>query len=256
MLNSAEEAINNVTTRVNLAGNLLIHLDEKCEALTDEVKGMKRNKTKPNLIIRGVVETKDESKEQLGQSVKDFFKDQMSIEDEIGIKKMHRLGHPGNQDRPIMIKLKDADDKAKIYKSVSNLKGKKNVRRWLFQIDNDLDPEQAEKKNYYCDLAKKNAGKDEQDRLQLKFMRGEIMANNEVIKPQLLDPTAAQLLTMTHDKMQEIKAVKVIKSEEFTKKGSDYIAYIQKTKSISEIQKGLYKMRLKYADATHISCAY
>ena len=110
-LNSAEEAINNVTTRVNLVGNLLIRLDEKCEALTDEVKGMKRHKTKPNLIIRGVVETKDESIEQLAQSVKDFFKDQMSIEDEIAIKKTNRLGRPGNQDRPIMIKLKDVDDK-------------------------------------------------------------------------------------------------------------------------------------------------
>ena len=86
--------------------------------------------------------------------------------------------------------------------------------------------------------------------------KGAIFANNEKIKQQLLLPTDTRLLLMSDIEMADIKAVKLIKSEEFTERDSDYIAYVQKVKTVKDVQKGLYKMRVKYADATHISCAY
>ena len=86
--------------------------------------------------------------------------------------------------------------------------------------------------------------------------KGKVIANNEPVKPLLLQPTTVRVLSMSPQELEEVKATKQFKSEEFAEKGSDFISYMQKAKSVKEIQKGLYKLCIKYADATHISCAY
>ena len=180
----------------------------------------------------------------------------MELKDEIPIRKVHRIGKESLGDRPMLVKLNDVNDKAKIFKSVSKLKGKQNVKRKLFSVDNDMDPEQAEVKTYYRQLVKENQQLEQHDQLEIKFHQGQVVANNEKIKPQLFALTAARILTTTDTEQQDIRATKLYKGEEFTEKGSDYISYTQKVKTVKDVQKGLYKMKFKYADATHISCAY
>ena len=82
------------------------------------------------------------------------------------------------------------------------------------------------------------------------------MANNEKIKPMLLAPTSARILCMTEKESDEVRAVKLFRGEDFEEKKSEYYSYVQKVKSVSDVQKGLYKLWFKYADATHISCGY
>ena len=256
-LNSVESLLEKTSTRLDLVGNFVIRQEEKYEALHSEVKSSKRNKMRPNLVVRGLVETLNEDDEDRSKGVASFFKDQMEIEDEIPIKKSQRLGKPGsNKDRPMLIKLKDQQHKSIIFKSVSNLKGKRNVKRRLFNVDDDRDAEQSEPRNYYRDLKRENDALDEDDRIQLKMVKGQIMANNQIIKSEILDPNAARVLSADEAEMESIKATKLIRCEEFSEKGSDYLAYVQRAKSIKEVQKGMYKMRVKFADATHISMGY
>ena len=196
-LNQVECLADATITRVNLIGNLMIRLEERSDALQEDVKNSKRAKKRPNLIVRGIVETTDETNESMVVKANDFFKTQMQIEETIPIKKAYRLGRKDNHDRPMMVRLCDAQDKSTIYKSVSNLKGKTNAKRKLFNIDDDMDPEQAESKNYYRDLLRENAAKEEGEKLQLKMIRGQIVANNQKVRQALLEPTSARILSMT-----------------------------------------------------------
>ena len=256
-LNQVEDIATKTITKVNLLGNMFIRQEEKVEALEAELKYIRRTKTRPNLVVRGIVEQLNETDEICKANVQAFFKEQMEISDDIPIKKAYRLGKQGGKaDRPLMVKLAKQSDKSIIYKSVSNLKGKKNVKRRLFNIDDDMDAEQAEPKNYYRDLAKENASRDDDEKLQLKYFKGQILANNQKVKNPLLAPNAARILAMTDQEQEDIRTIKLYKGEEFTEKNSEYISYVQKAKTVKEVQKGLYKMRIKFADATHISCGY
>ena len=148
------------------------------------------------------------------------------------------MGNPESQDRPMLIKLENVKDKATVFRSISKLKGKENVKRRLFTVDDDMDTAQAESKFYYRSLVKKNKQLPEEERLIIKMSKGNIMVNNEKLKPHLLEPTMARLITMSEDEQTDIREVKLVKSEEFSERGYDYIAYIQKVRSYKDVQKG------------------
>ena len=88
---------------------------------------------KPNVIIRGIVEDSDESNKQIKEKAKNFFKEQMEIEEDIEVKNAYCLGISDKDDRPMLVKLANSNDKAKIFKSVSKLKGKENIKRRAVQ---------------------------------------------------------------------------------------------------------------------------
>ena len=251
-LNQVEELLLKTNTKLNLVGNFMIRQEEQFESLQSEIRQFKRSKVKSNLIIRGIIEEAQESVDKCKELAKKFFKDQMEIQDEVELVKAHRIGVGNKGDRPMLVKLSDIRDKATIFKSVSKLKGKENAK----SVDDDLDPIDAETKNYYRDLVKENKEWDEDKKLQIKMHRGKIYANNQQVKPLLYAPTAARILTMTDKEMEDVKAVKLIKSEEFMEKGFEYISYVQRIRNVRDVQKGLYKVKIKYADATHVSCAY
>ena len=255
-VNSMEHALTNVITRTNLVGNLLIRAEERSEEIAEEVKVTRRKKARPNLIVRGIIESKDEKKDVTVQKTQSFFKEQLEITEEIPIKHAFRVGRKDQGDRPVLVRLSQIEDKGTIYKSVSNLKGKTNAKRRLFNIDDDLDQQQAEEKRYYRVLKKENLMLDEENRLEIRMAKGHITANNQKVQQSLFPPTSARILTMDEHEMEDVRATKLVKGEEFSESGSDYISYVQKVRSVREVQKGLYKLRIKYADATHISCAY
>ena len=60
----------------------------------------------------------------------------MEIEDELRIKKATRQGQ-GNP-RQMCVEFDNVEDKFKVLAQTSKLKGKKNVRRQLFFIDNNM----------------------------------------------------------------------------------------------------------------------
>ena len=169
-LNQLESSVESISTRLDLIGNMIIKQEEASEVLEDTVKGIKRSKTRPNLVVRGLVETLSENVEKTAEIVKEFFKNEMEISESIEIKKAYRLGKKEKGDRPMMIKLANANDKAVIFKSAPKLKGKKNVKRKLFNIDDDMDAEQAETKNYYRDLIRENFQKEDDEKLQLNSL--------------------------------------------------------------------------------------
>ena len=62
--------------------------------------------------------------------------------------------------------------------------------------------------------------------------------------------------TPSNAEMDEILAANVLDADEHTEKQSEFYSYVQKVKTMNDVNQGLAKMCVKFADATHISCAY
>ena len=45
-------------------------------------------------------------------------------------------------------------------------------------------------------------------------------------------------------------------TDEHSENMSDYASFVQKVKTTEDVKKGYYKLRIRFGDATHISCTY
>ena len=256
-LESLEEKTRLQEEREALLASLLIRQDEKLEEMRSELMKVKRIKARKNLVISGIIEDKNEKRQELMTKMAHFFKHVMQIEgEEVSFSHAQRLGQAKLQDRPVLIKLKTQDEKAKIYKHVANLKGKENVKKKLYFVDDDMNAEEAETKRIFRDLLKENKGLDDADKMDIKMNRGKIIVDNQIVKKRVWSPTTAELLKMTQEDQEMIKCVKLMPAVEHQEKDSDYFSYVHKPRGYGDVQNGLFKLRLKHADATHVSCAY
>ena len=186
--------------------------------------------------------------------IKAFSEEKMEIEQEIVIQDAFHLGDGKN--RSIMIKLKHLADKAVIFTNASKLNGKVNKRNKAYFIQDDRSDVQAEQRKVYRELQRENKELDKEKQLKIKMARGKILVNNEVVKQKIKSPTYAEILQMDEKELEKICAVKLVAGPEHIEKGSEYFEYMCKVKNLQQIQNAYYKMHVKHADATHISCAY
>ena len=240
--------------RINLMTNMIINQEERIKILENRVTAAFQREIKPNLIIHGVIEDKEEDRESLFEKVNVFFKTQMEIESKIEIRDAYRLGQ--GVARPILIKLCYSNDKAIIFENASKLKGKENVKKKLYFIHDDMSDEQTETRQFYRELNQENALREENDKLQIKMRKGRITVNNEVIKQRVEPPHKADILRMSEDEMEEIRSTKLVPGPTHMEKNSEFLSYAVKVKNTDQVLKAYYKLRIKHADALHISCGY
>ena len=257
-LDAVEELLVAQQTRIKLLEGIAIKQDEELCNLRKEIVYLRREKVKANVLILGMEQEREqkESKAELQEKVKKFFKDMLKIETEIKIKNAYRRGRKNWVDRAVVVKLANIEDKALIFKNANNLKGQKNVRRRLFMVKDEEDAQQTENRYIYRELLKENDALPTDDKLTIKFKRGEVMVNNQVLEKTVHAPTSKSLLKLSTQQQEEVKSCKLHPTDEHTEKGSEYYTFVQKVRSVEDVQKGLYKARLKFPDATHVSCGY
>ena len=151
--------------------------------MENKVTAAYEREIKTNLVINGLVEDKNESKEDLLQKIKSFFKEELQIENEIEINDVFCMG--GGKVWSIMIKLKDIGDKASIFSHSSNLKGKKNSLGKAYFIQDDQSDQQAEMRGHYRDLTLESKQLPEDKSYKVKKAKGKIMVNNESVKARV-----------------------------------------------------------------------
>ena len=123
-------------------------------------------------------------------------------------------------------------------------------------MNDDLDLQQAEEKRKYRELVNENANLDKGKKMSVKFTKNRIVVDDVIVKSKIQVPMAANVLRLTDPEREDIKTVKIYPAGEHSESGSDYSVFIQKVKSESDVQKGIYKMKIRFGDATHVSCAY
>ena len=237
--------------------NMIINQEERIQQLESRATMAYQREIKPNMIIHGIIEPKEEKREELMKAIASFFKDVMLIEGEIELSDVFRMGQ-GNA-RPVLIKLAHPSDKATIFTNAPNLQEKLNAKKKMYFIHDDMSDEQAETRRFYRELQKENKENKDQDgklSLKIKMQRGQIMVNNETVKAKVFTPSKADILRLNEQELEVIRATKLVTGPEHIEQGSEYFSYAVKAKNITEIKKAYTKLRIKHADATHISCSY
>ena len=81
-VNTCTNQVESHDFKLKLLTNVVIRQEERIEILERRLTSMHLKDLKPNLIIRGLIEESDEECEDRIQAVKDFFKNEMQIEEE------------------------------------------------------------------------------------------------------------------------------------------------------------------------------
>ena len=249
-----DEKSENQDFQVKLLKNMVINQEEKIKFLENKVTAAYEREIKSNMIIHGILEVAEETHDKLLELVSGFFAETMLIQQTITLTDAYRMGE--GKGRSIMIKLKFPSDKAIIYEHASNLKGKMNARKKLYFIQDDLSDIQQEQRNSYRDLVRENKEKDQEDQLNIKMKRGKVMVNNEAVKSKVQPPEKADILRMNEKELEKVKAIKVVSGPEHIEKGSEFYTYGCKVQTTRDVEKAYTKMKIKFADASHIICAY
>ena len=251
---SIEEGASQVETKLNVMIDIMVAQSRRIDDLEEKNKMLERYKGQNKVRISGLVQDKDETKTQLKEKVADFFKTQLEIQEEIPCADVYRIGPRSQRDRVVKIKLKNMEDKSTIFSNASNLKGKENVRRKLFYVDDEMDPEKAEQRKQLRFLQKQN--KEQDQKLKIQMRKDELVVNNTVVSKKVHSPTIVELLKLTDERRDIVMNTKLIATDEHHEQGSEYYTFVQKVKTFGEVQNGLCKLRLRFGDATHVSCAY
>ena len=64
------------------------------------------------------------------------------------------------------------------------------------------------------------------------------------------------MLKQSPQQLEHTLATKIIDGGRHKEDNSKFLSFVQRVKSKDDVSRGLNKMRLKFADATHISCGY
>lgn len=110
-------------------------LQEQVNGLMRKIDDLENRSRRNNITIFGVNEPMGEPQQSLEEQVrKNISEDLLKIPD-VAIERIRRIGRPaGNKCRPVILKLVDGRDKAKIFKNCYNLKGTQ------YSISEDFSP--------------------------------------------------------------------------------------------------------------------
>ena len=135
--------VKNCHMRMDIMVNTVIRQEEQIVPLKREVVDLQN--MRKNILISGIVEEIAEMSDQCIQKVQDFIQDKLQAHDEIEIKTAHHMGiQKGN--RPMVAKLKNIDDKKKIFDNASNWKDEHNEKGRMYFLSDQQPEELAEER--------------------------------------------------------------------------------------------------------------
>ena len=108
-----------------------------------------------NVVISGTVKEIAEMSDQCIQRLQDFIQDKLHVHDEREIKTSHWIGIQ-KRNRPKVAKLKNIDDKKKLFGHACNLKDKHNERGRMYFLLDQQPEELAEERREIRDILMEN----------------------------------------------------------------------------------------------------
>lgn len=230
---------------IEMLVNHVTKQDERIGELTTKQNEMQARSMKRNILITGIQEQPNENCENLAAK---FFSDNLGIRAPIVIKIAHRIGI-GNT-RPMVIKLKDANDKQIIFQNTAKLKGTS------YFVSEQLPEEMTENKKLQQRLKGQNKQLPSDQQLQVNVKRDKVYINNELYKPAITAPDALRWLAKDEDEKNTTKRTNVTKGGTDSSTSSTFVSYAAVVKSTQDVQKAYDKVFTLEPRATHIVCAY
>lgn len=238
--------------QLKLVSNVVIRQDQQIAALNRKLNDAQTREMYPNIIISGIEETAMENPIQQFNS---FVTTQLGIQELIPANRAYRMGT--GKSRPLLVELRDPITyKPKIYGKVGNLKGKKNSQGARYFVSDHLPEEYNERRRRANDIIAENKRKPPATKENMSVKRGRLLINEKEYRKAVQAPLPAEIL-YPDEKMYDLaEEIDMVKSKEETVGNSYFVAYAAAVHTHKDIQAAYTKVRMKYANATHISCAF
>ncbi|XP_077511941.1 uncharacterized protein LOC144122734 [Amblyomma americanum] len=156
------DALARLEKQVTSCQEQVAQMSEVIERLEERIDDLDNRSRRCNLIVYGLSESEEETKETLRERVnKDIVQDKLDL-DAVAIERIHRLGQPaGNKIRPVIMKLLDYREKESILKRGFKLKNSD------LSIGEDFSRKIRDIRKKLWDSAKPN--RDNGDKVSLSF---------------------------------------------------------------------------------------
>lgn len=257
-LGETREDAKNSKIKLNMLTNVVIRLEDRVDEVTNKFVSFQARSMRKNIVISGLEEPDRgvETQEMLLDKIHDFFVEKLKVEEIVPMKSYHRFGGPdGSKYRPVVVKLANFEHKAMLLSQGPKLKDLVNNKGKKFFVREQLPEKLNEEKRYYQHWIQENKYK-KGPKPEMKIHKNRLRINNELYRKKVIPPTGADILRLDDDELLSIKQCKVIKGGFKLEQGSEFISYAAKVSSAEEVGQAYRKLRIKYADATHISSAY
>lgn len=231
---------------IEMLVNHAVKQDQLIQDLFTKQNDSQARSMRRNIIISGVKE--EGFTEDCEQLATDFFEQQLGIQKSIDIKIAHRIGTGLN--RPLVVKLRDVDDKPLIFQHTQKLKGTS------YYVGEQLPEELAERKRHIQRIKGQNKKLPSEQQLSLSAKRDRLLINNEMYKTPLQPPSALRWLSMEEAQQRDINHTRIYKGPTDYRSHSSFVSYAAETSSLEEVQRAYDKVFLREPRATHIVCAY
>lgn len=254
---STVKELKQLKSKVDTLSNIVIRLEGQLDETATKLLNLQARSMRKNLVISGIPEPKKETSQQLLQAVQDFIRSKLQCQEDVPIKVWHRLNYVDNAEyRPVIIKLQNADQKLLLLSLGPNLKGLTNDKNRFFFLNEQLPDRMAEDKRYAQLWIKENRNKDGNQQLQMKIHRNKLRINNEPYQKKVKPPSAAEILRLDPEEVSVTNKAKTVYGDSTLLSGSEFISYAVRIHSVEDVRVAYRKLRIKYADATHIVSAY
>ena len=235
--------------KINQLSGAVAFQKQVIEELNVKVDHMETEKLRPNLVIQGILEQKDENcKEQ----VINFFKQQLEINCDIEVKRAFHMGK--GKKRPLCTVLGKVSDKSIIYSNAPKLQGKYNAQRGKYRIDDHLMPKRAEEKKLNRDTLWRNK-KTVATKLAMSVKRGKLHVNDVPVQKRIKVPKTSDLIKLTKEEIVMLRDQSVTKGLPQAWGTSTFTGYVCDVQTFDDVNKAYEWVRFHYTEARHIICA-
>ena len=177
----------------------------------------------------------------------------MNLAHDIKIRKAYRLG--GGKQRPVLIALSNASDKATIYSNVRNLQDKKGTDDKYYRIEDQLLPHECEHRRKGREFKWRNSKRSTAEQVEISVLKGRMQVKGKDYVSPIVIPEAKKLIAFKQDEILELESVNVKKGIPVEKGSSTFTGYICDVQSFEEVNKAYEWVMYHNFDTRHIICA-
>lgn len=183
-----------------------------------------------------------------------FVERGLELQELIPANKAFRIGSGTN--RPLLVELRNTDHKKKLFINAAKLKGKVNENGKPYFISEHLPEEKNEERKRINELFTENKKKPNSHKLDMNISKGKLIINEEVYQKSIQAPNARDMLEPDEKLFDTARELDVVKGDTETRSLSKFSSFAVAVQDFQDIKAALLKVRMKYSDATHVSCAF
>ena len=156
---------------------------------------------------------------------------------------------------PLLVTLKDSNDKSIIFSHAKKLKDKKNSSGKPYRIDDQrTNKEQGRFQKQRNMLWHNKNIKTTAHRIELSVKKGQLYIDNKQFESRIRKPSAEKLVRLKTDEIKELKSLQIKQGNTIMEQGSKFTGFVADASTFEDVNAAYEWVRYHNMSARHIIC--